>query len=85
MEILAEAHEASGNLSSAEQIHKDILRVFGGHALSYYELGRLNEKMGRSDEARPHYAKFLEMWKDADEGLPQLEDARRRLASLTSG
>jgi tetratricopeptide (TPR) repeat protein/predicted Ser/Thr protein kinase len=81
-EICSRAHEAAGDLEMAAEVHKALLRIYGGHALSHYELGRLYEEMGRPDEARGHYEKFLEMWRNADEGLPQPECARARLAAL---
>ncbi len=83
MGLIAGIHETSEKPKAAIETHKEILHFFGGHALSHYELGRLYEKLGQPNEAKAHYTRFLEMWKNADEGLPQREDARARLAKLS--
>ena len=71
-----------GRLDEAAEVHREMLRIYGGHALSHYELGTIYEEMKRPAEAKKEYAKFLEMWSEADEDLPQLIDARKRLAAL---
>jgi tetratricopeptide (TPR) repeat protein len=80
----AEAFRAAGDLEAAEEELRQLVRIFGGHALGHYELGKLYENMGRPQDAENEYVKFLEMWSEADEGLPQLEDAGKRLAALKS-
>ncbi|UCE73020.1 MAG: hypothetical protein JSV56_08245, partial [Methanomassiliicoccales archaeon] len=49
---------------------------------SHYMRGKIHEAKGDIAKAIEYYEKFLDMWKDADEGLPELKDARARLAKL---
>jgi len=44
----------------------------------------LYEQKGRKDKTIEHYEKFLELWKDADPGIAEVEDAKKRLAGLKS-
>jgi tetratricopeptide (TPR) repeat protein/predicted Ser/Thr protein kinase len=49
---------------------------------AHYELGKLYEHKGELEETVKYYERFLEIWKDADPDIPEVEDARRRLAGL---
>lgn len=58
-ELLARAYRLAGRLGEAAQVHEDLLRLYGGHALSHYELGRIYEEMKRPLDARREYERFL--------------------------
>ena len=37
---------------------------------------------GQNHKAIEHHEKFLDLWKEADPGIPEVEDANKRLAGL---
>ena len=47
-----------------------------------YDVARLEQKIGRLDDARRHYGEFLEHWGDADMPVPIVERAREQLTTL---
>ena len=50
--------------------------------LDQVRLARIYEKTGDTDRARHWYERFTEDWKDADPDIPELIEARKRLAEL---
>jgi tetratricopeptide (TPR) repeat protein len=88
-EPLAAAYYKAGQLEKARRQYEEITtltmgRIYFGdlYARSFYMLGKINQELGRKAEALEYYGKFLDLWKDADPGLPEVEDARKRLAGL---
>jgi tetratricopeptide (TPR) repeat protein len=86
---LARSLYESGDLDKARQEYEKItLQTTGrlGHgdlyAKAFYMLGKIAEQQGDKARARENYRKFLDLWKDADPGLPEVEDVKKRLSSL---
>jgi len=44
----------------------------------------INKKKGRIGTAIEHNEKFLDLWKEADPGIHEVEDAKKRLVGLKS-
>jgi serine/threonine protein kinase/predicted Zn-dependent protease len=89
LDCLARAYYKSGNLDKARQEYEEISSLTTGRIVygdiyptSFYMLGKIAEQQGEKPRARQNYTKFLELWKDADPGLPEVADAKSRLAKL---
>jgi serine/threonine protein kinase/Flp pilus assembly protein TadD len=87
---LAKAYLESGRLGEAvTEFEKVLSRYDSQRALStiwavkaHYLLGLAYEKSGWSKKAIQQYEQFLDIWKDADPGIPEVEDAKQRLEAL---
>ena len=86
---LAEAYYKNGDLAKALGEYKRISsltfsRIWDGdiYAKSFYMMGMVYERMGRKAKATENYGRFLELWKDADQGIPEVNDAKKRLEAL---
>ncbi len=54
------------------------------YAKSFYMLGKIYEEKGWKGKAIEHYEKFLDLWRNADPGIAEVEDAKKKLAGLKS-
>ncbi len=89
LENLADAYFRTGDLDKALETYEKITLLtvsrvqFGDvYVKSFYMLGKINQEQGDTVKAIQNYAKFIDLWKDADPGIPEIADARRRLADL---
>ena len=85
-ELLASALYRAGDLEKAREAYEKIIShydrfEFGDiYSRSFYWLGKICEQKGEAGRASGYYRQFLDLWKDADAGLPEVEDAKKRLA-----
>jgi tetratricopeptide (TPR) repeat protein len=89
IDIMGRAYHESGDLEAARDQFEWISRItynrkeYGNvYAKSFYMLGRIFEELGSKRRALENYEKFLDLWKNADSGLPEVIDAQSRLAAL---
>jgi len=88
--LLAKAYLASGRLGEAVAEFEKILSTYDSNRAfntiravkAYYLLGLAYEKSGWNKKAIEQYEEFLEIWKNADPGIPEVEDAKKRLDKL---
>jgi superkiller protein 3 len=90
-DVLARAYKQKGELDKAIAEYERLITFDPSregryliHPKYYYRLAKLYEEKGWAGKAIERYEKFLDFWKNADEGLPELVDAKKRLAALKS-
>jgi serine/threonine protein kinase/Flp pilus assembly protein TadD len=90
--LLAQSYLRQGMNEKAVSELERFLRYQNGFRIAhphdgvrcFYWLGIAYEQSGWNDKAAKQYQQFLEIWKDADPGIPEIDDAKARLAKLTS-
>jgi len=80
MEMIGEAVQEFEKLSSWNILSRVRNPLFSSKIP--YLLGISYEKSGWNKKAIEKYEEFLEIWKDADPGIPEIEDAKERLKKL---
>jgi eukaryotic-like serine/threonine-protein kinase len=90
--VAAHAYDLAGNADSAVAIYERYLRRPGMYRVrtdalwlagAYKRLGELYDARGDQARAAEYYAKFVDLWKDADPELqPKVREVRTRLAQL---
>jgi tetratricopeptide (TPR) repeat protein len=88
-DVWARAYVANGELDKAIAKYEELITFDPNssdrrivHPKYHYELAKLYEEKGLFAKAIGQYELFLDLWKEADRGLAELEDAKQRLASL---
>jgi tetratricopeptide (TPR) repeat protein len=88
--MLGRTYLETGKLQEAVEVFEDGLSKYTDFGSIWairavkarYYLGIAYERSGWTNKAIEHYEEFLDIWKDADPGIEEVDDAKARLARL---
>jgi tetratricopeptide (TPR) repeat protein len=87
-EVAAASGDAAGTAAMVRRFHsfwpRGTWRSWA-YPRSLYLLAAACERLGRRDEARRAIDRLLRLWRQADEGIPLLDESRRLAARLDNG
>lgn len=83
-DCLANAYLALSRLDEAIAEYQRILRRNPNYPLAHYHLAQAYERKGETLEARAAYEQFLQNWKNADAGVPEVMKAKRELLAFSA-
>ncbi len=66
--------------TEAEEFFRAALERDPGSGRAYFGLLQAQQILGKADDARATYAKFVQAWKQADEDLPEMRAAKEKAA-----
>jgi tetratricopeptide (TPR) repeat protein len=88
-DLPARAQAARGDLHGAIQTYRRLLTAGPDQKFAavyepryVLEMARLLNRAGDNGAAKQEYQRFLDFWKNADPGLPEVAEARKIVASL---
>jgi serine/threonine protein kinase/tetratricopeptide (TPR) repeat protein len=88
-DIVPRAHIAKGDIRGAIKAYEKLVRFQPGemqqffiNPIYYYRLAKLYQQTGQRRKAIDRYKIFLDIWKYADDDLPEKQDAIKRMAEL---
>lgn len=80
-DCLANAYLKLGRLDEAIAEYERILKLNPNYPLVHFHLARTYELRGERDQERTECERFLQVWKDADEDIPEVIFARNVLTT----
>jgi len=88
-DVLARSYQKKGELDKAIAEYERLVTFDPDaewrcliHPIYYYRLAKLYQEKGWKGKAAENFKKFLELWKNADPGIPEIQDAQKRLSEL---
>ncbi len=84
-ELRARAQCALGRYADAAATLEALIRREGVRYTAHRQLAGVYERMERREQAVREYEIFLDGWRNADPGRPEVDDARRKVAALRGG
>jgi tetratricopeptide (TPR) repeat protein len=88
-DVIARAYKQKGDLDRAIDEYERLITFdpksearYLIHPKYHYRLARLYEEKGWKGKAIDQYEKFLDLWKNADPGITEVEETKKRLAGL---
>lgn len=87
MDLTARVCAKKGDIAKAISEYERLLTLdvptpYLVHPLYHYRMGLLYERAGEVAKAKAQFEKFLDLWKGADPGHPEVADAKARLSAL---
>ena len=86
-DVVPRAYEKMGDIDKAIETYQKLITFdLKGQdrrmhiPVYHYRLAKLYDSKGLKEQAQAEYQKLLEDWKDADPGIPELVDAKKRMA-----
>jgi tetratricopeptide (TPR) repeat protein len=89
LDSLASAYFQKSDWDKAKKSYEQIVTLTTGrlrwgdlYSKSFYWLGKIYQAQNQQEKAVEFYRRFLEIWSQADRGLPEIGDARKWVTAL---